>query len=76
MSFLYSPNIARLTKSFWDQQNQPVFSDAFQERRIKNIHPVNCQFIIGGSGFFIWEKNLSELVRRVPADLLGFPEIP
>ena len=34
------------------------------------------QFFIVGLGFFIWEKNLSELVRRIPLDLLGFPEIP
>jgi hypothetical protein len=34
------------------------------------------QFFIGGLGFFIRAKNLSELVRRISADLLGFPEIP
>jgi hypothetical protein len=43
---------------------------------IRFLQPVICQFIIWGSGFFIRAKNLSEFVRRIPADLLGFPEIP
>jgi hypothetical protein len=57
-------------------RNCSLFTMLFPPDFISYVCRKNCQFIIGGSGFFIREKNLTELVRRFSVVLLGFPEIP
>jgi hypothetical protein len=57
-------------------RNCSLFTMLFPPDFISYVCRKNCQFIIVGSGFFIREKNLTELVRRFSVVLLGFPEIP